>query len=76
MVWPSKELTVSRKVRDKDKKQRSTVSVLSIQLREQTEKGREEVQGHHRKRADKCRMWDILQDNQDNAVLQEVHSME
>lgn len=41
------------------------MSVLSIQLREQTEKGRaeEEVQGHHRKRADKCGTWDILQDN-------------
>lgn len=43
------------------------MSVLSIQLREQMEKGRaeEEVQGHHRKQADKRRMWDILRGNQD-----------
>lgn len=40
MVSPFKALALSWKVCDKDKKQASSVSVLSVQLREQKEKGR------------------------------------
>lgn len=41
MVSPFKELTLSQKVCDKDKKQGSTVSVLSVQLKEQKGEGKD-----------------------------------
>ena len=77
MVSPFKALTLSWKVCDKDKKQASSVSVLSVQLREQKEKERtQEEVPRHRKEASRSMQKAGHSTGQLTGPLQEVTGVE